>query len=285
MPLDPGVLGSSTGEAVNLVTARQTMACAASTGDLNPRYFDETRPEGVIAPPLFVLRLEWPLRPSFAGLTLAERLRGVHATHDVTFHGPIRPGDTLHTSGRVIAVEQRKPGAYVITRYLTTDSVGRAVATTDEGSLLLGTQLGAVAVRGVEEPARPPGRLDPGEAWELEVPVPRELPYVYAECTGIINPIHTELSVARAAGFPDIILQGRATLSLVATALVNREAGGDPLVLERIGCRFSGYAIPGEPLLLHCRMQSGRGTRVVAFDISAPGGRTVVRQGFAIIGR
>jgi acyl dehydratase len=260
------------------------MACAAATGDMNACYFDETRDGGIIAPPLFVLRLEWPLRPNFAGLTLAERLRGVHATHDVTFQQPMRPGDTLQTSGRVIAVEERKPGAYVVTRYRTIDSEGRPVATTDEGSLLLGTHPTTAATGSVDEPARPPAPPDAGPRWEIELAAPRALPYVYAECTEIINPIHTEISVALAAGFPDIILQGRATLALASTAIVDREAGGDPRLLRRIGCRFSGYAIPGEALHLRCQTDPGREPGVVAFTVTAPNGRPVVTHGFALIG-
>ena len=49
------------------VTARRAMNYAAALDDGNPRYFDDTRPGGIIAPPMLAValpletsRLAWP---------------------------------------------------------------------------------------------------------------------------------------------------------------------------------------------------------------------------------
>ena len=44
---------------------------------------------------------------------------------------------------------------------------------------------------------------------------PATAAHVYTECARIWNPIHTDVAYARAAGLPDIILHGTATLALL----------------------------------------------------------------------
>ena len=97
-------------------------------------YFDDARPGGIVAMPAMTVALEWPpsrdirIMPGF-GATDMERLRGVHAAQDTHFHQPIRPGDKLSNRGRVISVEQIRPGARVIFRFDITDAAGKAVVT------------------------------------------------------------------------------------------------------------------------------------------------------------
>ena len=44
---------------------------------------------------------------------------------------------------------------------------------------------------------------------------------------------------------PGIILHGTATLAFAVRELVNREAGGDPLLLQSLYCRFTDMVLPG----------------------------------------
>jgi len=68
MPLSTSIAGLTLGPRVFDLKARQAMAYAAATGDLNPAYFDDTRAGGVVAPPMFGVRLDWPLRPFGPGM-------------------------------------------------------------------------------------------------------------------------------------------------------------------------------------------------------------------------
>ena len=61
----------------------------------------------------------------------------------------------------------------------------------------------------------------------ISIPVPAHLAHTYTECAHIWNPIHTDRAVALAAGLPDIILHGTATLALAVSALVDHQLGGD----------------------------------------------------------
>ena len=49
----------------------------------------------------------------------------------------------------------------------------------------------------------------------------------YTECANIYNPIHTEPSVAKAAGLPDMILHGSATKAMALMAVVDECLSGN----------------------------------------------------------
>src|SRR2546427_9949010 len=128
-------------------------------------------------------------------------------------HRPVRPGDRLSTHATVVGVEQRKPGAYQVTRLETVDAAGAPVCTTWQGGLYRD-----VAVAGPDRPAvdvpaplEPLGR-NPQVHTEVSVPISALAAHVYPECARIWNPVHTDPAVAARAGLPGLILHGTATL-------------------------------------------------------------------------
>src|SRR5215831_17990681 len=75
--------------------------------------------------------------------------------------------------------------------------------------------------------ARPPRRRgaasqprNGAREWSAELPVAPTLAHVYSECARIWNAIHTDRAAALAAGLPDIILHGTATLALAVSAVL-----------------------------------------------------------------
>ena len=120
MPLKSSVVGAELESRVVEVTARMTMAYAAGIGDLSRRTFDDGVEGGTIAPPSFCVALEWPVLSQSRARTLAlepdELLRVVHVEQDSTFHRPIRPGDRVKTSARIVAGRWTGAGAFVRTR-------------------------------------------------------------------------------------------------------------------------------------------------------------------------
>jgi acyl dehydratase len=287
MPLSTAIAGLVLGPRTFVVQTRHTMAYAAATADLNPRYFDDTRPDGVVAPPMLGVRLDWPLRPfgaDRAGLTADEARRGVHATHDLTFHRLIRPGDVLTTTGMVVQVEQRRPGAYLLTRYDTVDAAGAPVLTVWYGSLFRNVPCAGepVSLDGPQPLPSPPATQT--VRWEATIDVPKELPHLYTEAADIWNPIHTERSVALAAGLPDIILHGTATHALAARAIVDRECAGNPARLARIACRFGAMVIPGTAIRVRAIAEASVADgRALFFTVQNAEGGPAIRDGVAII--
>lgn len=289
MPLSSTIVGRAVGAREVLVTTRACLAYAAGTNDATPCYWAEDAEGGIIAPPMWGVTLDWPLRPDLTtvtGLAPAETARGVHATQDMTFHRPVRPGDRLRVRGTVVQVTARRAGAYLVTRYDTEDEWDAPVLTTYYGSVLRGVQ-----VSGDDRtddappplPAMPPMNGTP--LWAEEFAVLRSAPHIYTECADIYNPIHTERTAALAAGLPDIIVHGTLTLAYAVSRLIQRSATDDPTRLLRVSCGFGGIVIPGTTIRVECEQSIVTpGGHVVAFRVRAADGAPAIRQGIALFG-
>jgi acyl dehydratase len=286
MPIDSSIVGSTGAPLVSEIDSRWTMAYAAAIGDALPCYMDTTR--RVIAHPLFPVCFEWPvqvaMRAQFeksTSLTRDEAMRGVHATHDSILHRPIRPPERLSTRLTVAGVERRKPGAYMVTRLDTLDEAGKPVCTSWYGAIYRG-----VEVTGPDAAAQlPPSPEEPiveeGEPLsETQIDVPAGLAHIYTECARIFNPIHTDAAVARAAGLPEIILHGTATLALAISRIVESEAGKDPARVERVAGRFG--AMVTMPSTLTVRVLAREGA-VVFFEALSGEGRLAIRDGIVVL--
>jgi acyl dehydratase len=238
------------------------MAYSAALGETDLRYFD-TR-VGVHAHPLFPVCYEWPVSLPIRQIPALRELFPllVHAEHDLVLHRPPREGDRLATRASIVGVHKRKPGAFVVFRFDTNDAEGNPVSTTDFGALYRGVDV-AGPDRGVavELPDAVSGLRSAGT-----IDVGANLAHVYTECARIFNPIHTDVAQAKAAGLPDIILHGTATLALSVSRLKI-----DPTRVRRIRCRFSGM------VLMPSRLEVlSNGTD---FETRGPGGEVVISRG------
>jgi len=278
-------VGFSTIERKYEVSVRMAQAYAAGIGDWNPLYFNDDSPNGVLAPPCLVYRLQWNARetpgapPGTAPPTIY-----VHASTDLRFERSLRAGDVVTVRGKRIGVSQRPPGAYVVTRFEMFDEAGSLVATVDDGVIARGAQTDGPNVSLEDAPPlpRPTGRETGG--WSVTVPVAKEAAHVYTECADIWNPIHTERRVAFAAGLPDIILQGSATMAIAARELVNRVASGDPTRLVRLAGQFRAMIIPGEEVRLVCSgpAAGANGQTAAFFEVLNARGEPAIKGGAAI---
>jgi len=289
MMIPRSAVGVSLGPREQAIDARWLMAYAAALGEHAPAYFDTTRPEGILAHPLFPVCYEWPLALDVRARVLADEVavRGVHATHRLTVHRPPRPGDRLRTTATVASLERRRPGAYMVLRMHTVDAAGQPVSTTDYGSLYLGVECEASATAGEGAPpafaARP--EKEKGEWWSGEVPVAATLAHVYSECARIWNPIHTDRSVALGAGLPDIILHGTATLALAVSEVLRRQERGPATRVRTIACRFGAMVrLPSRLIVRGRRPEPGPDGPVVRFEALAEDGGLAVRDGAIELG-
>ena len=271
-------VGAGVPPMTHAIDARWLMAYAAGLGETDPRYFDTLAAAGPLAHPLFAVCYEWPVAVALRDATIAAELHpfSVHATHHVIIHRAPRAGDELRTTARVVAVEPRRAGALVVSRFETIDAAGRPVTTTDYGSVYRGVAVdGAVAPRtGGGSPAAAAGVTSP--RWSDAVSVDVNAARVYTECARIWNPIHTDVAVARGAGLADPILHGTATLALCVSRLVTRDLGGAAERVTEIRARFTGMV----PLPSSFTVRGGaRQGATIAFDAVGPDGAPVLSQG------
>lgn len=274
------------------IDERWTMAYAAALGDQSHHYFDTTHPDGIVAHPLFAVCPEWAAIVASRdlseqlGMTHAEVLTGVHATHDLTVHRLVKPGDQLTTHLEIVAITDISPGARVTTRLTTADAQGRPVATTTQHAIYLGTPTDGTNHPDPTPPEELSGTERRGEPVSIAVDLAAGAAHTYTECARIWNPIHTDRAVAQAAGLPDIILHGTATLALGVSAVVNERADGDPGFVRRITGRFA--AMVELPSTITINIWPGNltpdGLTTVPFEVRNQDGVAAVKGGLLVLG-
>jgi acyl dehydratase len=270
---------------------RETTNYAAAVGDLNPRYFDDTKYTPLIAPPMFVAAVTWPVHsaqlPSSPDSLIPEdvSVTGVHASYHLVLRRPIRVGDRITVSGRLASIRPTRAGVLTITHLDLMDSEDQVVVTEVHGTMYRGAGC-SDGGRSVETTPTVPDFTAPYEPLrDVSIPIARELPYVYDGCSEIISAIHTSPAFARdRAGLPDIILQGTCSLALAAKDIVNVEAEGDPARLEALACRFSDFVIPGTIARLQIlRTTEVEGGMDVFFHLLNAEGEAALTRGYARI--
>jgi acyl dehydratase len=292
MPIPSALLGMPVEPVVHDVDLRWTMAYAAALGDHNERYFDTTRPDRVVAHPLFSVCPEWEAivasrsQSSTLGMTTAEVLTGVHATHDVTVHRLVRPGDQLTTSLEIVALTDISPGAKATTRLVTVDADGRPVATTTQDAIYLGVPTDGVDHPDPDAPVAITGAERTGDPSIFTVDITAGAAHTYTECARIWNPIHTDRTVAQAAGLPDIILHGTATLAHGVTAVVNARADGRPELVRRITGRFAAMVALSSTITINVwpGTLTPDGNTTVPFEVLNGHGNAAVKNGMIVLG-
>lgn len=283
MQIDPAIAGTPLKDYRCTFCWRQSMNYAAAVQDNNPWYFDDERPDGILAPPMQAVSLTWPIFERLAdflpesGLPLEALQTQVHYTEHLIFHRPLKPGDDLIFRGAIAAVLPHRAGTHVVIRLAASDAAGAPVFTEYMGGLLRGVSCGGSGIGGDDIPSIPRATADTPAIWQAPIPIDPLAPFVYDGCTNIYFPIHTSVQFARAVGLPGIILQGTATLALAVREIINREAGGDPRCLKSLACRFSAMVLPGETITVQLnerRIDSG-GRDLFFVVLNASGGRAI----------
>ncbi len=264
------------------LTPRLIGAFASGVGDSNSFYLDDARDDGLVGHPGMVFTFQWNSRhaPGVEIDPAVARL-GVHASVDVRFRRPLCGGDVITAQGRTVAIEQIAPGVLSTQRVVMTDAAGEEVATMDTAGISRGCRTDGPDRRIAEAvplPSLPEGDRD--VLWEQRIDVAKDAAHVYTECADIWNPIHTERTVALAAGLPDIILHGSATMTIALREVINRSLGGDPRRVQRFAGRFRAMVIPGETISVRCLAErEGPGGREIFFEVLNQSGAAAIREG------
>jgi len=283
MPLPSSLVGATSGPFHYVADARWLMAYAAALGERGGIYFDTRSP--LAHHPLFPVCLEWDAIVALrhgteaGAMTAAEQARAVHAEHDLHLLRPIRAGERLSVTATAVALEARRPGAFLVKRIDTRDAAGELVTRTWQGTLYRGVAIEGTPALLEAAPAWPAAAMAEHAASPADhaIEVPAGLAHVYTECARIWNPIHTDRAHAIAAGLPDIILHGTATLALALSILVATRVRGEPARITRLGCRMSGM-VPMPSTLALTSAETTPGS--VGFAVRDGRGAAVLSRGF-----
>lgn len=269
-----------------VIDRRQTTNYAAAVGDTHPGYFDDTRPEGLMAHPVFPVAVTWPITLHMdhylQGTTFPVELMAmqVHHTEHIAIHRPIHPEDRLTVAGTVAAILPHRAGTRVVIRYEAADDDGQPVFTEHIGGMLRGVTCTDDGRSLPGLPPDPPPVTDSAPLWRQPLTIDPMLPYTYDGCSDIVFPIHTSPAFALAVGLPGIILQGTCTLALAVRELVAAEVHCQPEGVTEIACRFSGMVFPGSTVAVRLLQRTTEADRTrLCFDVTDETGRPVLRSG------
>lgn len=267
MKLTSNFVGANFKEYTCIVNARRIMNYAAAIGDANPVYFNDERPEGIIAPPLFPVALTWPIVENIADYLDVQDFpqevlfTQVHYSEHLSIHRPITPGIHLKIKGAIAAILPHRAGTNVIIRFDAQDAKGNHYFTEDIGAMMRGVECADAGKGGQSVPSVPQQKKESAVLWESVIPIDPLAPFIYDGCANIHFPIHTSVKFAHQVGLPGIIHQGTATLAVAVHNILNREAGSDPDRVATVYCRFSGMVLPGSAIRVRLtgkNQESGR---------------------------
>lgn len=279
MPLNKACVGRKYPAVTTEVTLDAIQKYARAYNDDNPAFFDANRAGGIVAPPMFGVTVSWAALMSAVmdPNVQADLLRLVHGEQDMEFPNPIRPGDIITATAKIISIETKATGETMTVELEASNRSGQPVQKTHFIVFIRGGRnRDAAASERVVEPNR-------GEPiFTVAQTIDKDQTYRYAEASGDRNPIHVDEGVAKMAGLPGIIVHGLCTMAFTSKVAIDRLCAGDPTRLKRLRVRFSRPVLPGQTITTKVWADGDQaGRKVFAYETFNPGGQPVIKGGIA----
>ncbi|WP_167042436.1 MaoC/PaaZ C-terminal domain-containing protein [Salinibacterium sp. ZJ454] len=212
-------------------------------------------------------------RPSFGYFKPHEV---VHGQQSVTWHGALPASGSATLVCAVDAIEDKGSGALVTLTTSAHDREGKPLFDARSGIFLRGH--GGFAG---SHTTKPPENPVASKAREVELAVTiRPEQALYFRLNQDRNPLHSDPTFARRAGFDRPILHGLCTYGSVVRVLTREFAGGDGDLLRAVTARFRQPVYPGSTLTVRARRESASEIRFTAEH----DGATVLENGRIAIG-
>ena len=249
MPLNKSHVGKTYPPVTTEVTLDAIQKYARAYNDDNPAFFDTNRPAGITAPPMFAVTVTWNALMTAVldpGLQ-ADLLRLVHGEQDMEFTNPIRPGDIISASAKIISIETKASGETMTVELLASNQSGQPVNKTLFSAFIRGGRnRDAIRAESAAERVPEPARGEP--AFTVAQKIDDDQTYRYADASGDRNPIHVDAGIAKMAGLPGIIVHGLCTMAFTSKVAIEKLCAGDPTRLKRLRVRFSRPVLPGQTI-------------------------------------
>lgn len=210
--------------------------------------------------------------------------RITHGEQDFHFHRPIRPGDRLVSTGRVIGWETKSTGALIYIHLTCRDeTTGELVNEQYLSGFFRGVDAGQKVGEAIPE-------IAPNTDAKSGEPIARATAHMdddqtfrYAPASGDPVPIHLDEDVAIQAGLPGIIAHGLCTMAMAGWGVLAEVADSDVSRIKRFAVRFSKFVFPGDDLETRVwKVGSADGVTSYAFE-TVRGDDVVLSNGIAEI--
>jgi len=217
---------------------------------------------------------------------LPNLIGNLHARQEWQLFHPLRLGDTVRSHVTVVERYRKRNRDYVVAEVLWTTTEGRWLQRSRTHQSFLADEPAAAVVVDKDREHRADRRFElpagPGERL-----APRTRTVTHAMCEAFSGPsrnYHTDQEMARALGFPDIVVQGMLSVCFVADAMALRfgdgwQQGGT------LDVRLVNVVWPGDSIsttgLVRDVVPEGSGERVLLDVWSTKGDGTVTAIGTA----
>ena len=282
MPLNKVCVGREYPPVTINLTLDAMQKYARAYNDDNPAFFDATRASGIVAPPMFGVVVTWDaLMKAMMDPDLnVDLLRLVHGEQDMEFATPMRQGDVITASAKIISIESKATGETMTVELKAANQNGEPVQKTHFIIFIRGT-------RNRDTAASEPRPVEPERGAPLLTVAQKIDPdqtYRYKEASGDPNPIHVDENIAKMAGLPGIIVHGLCTMAFTSKVVIDELCAGDPTRLKRLRVRFSRPVLPGQTIITKVWPDGERnGRKIFAYETLNPEGQAVIKGGIAEI--
>jgi len=256
-------------DAEHTYTEKDTMLYALGVGlghdPTDRQQLDFVYEKNLKALPSFACLLGYPgfwIRDLDTGI---DWVKIVNGEQGFTLNAPVKPRGTVIGRSRIVEVIDKGPGkgAVIYTeRKITDKASGQLIATVTQTSF-------ARADGGFGGPPResPPVHKTPERAPDMvcDLETRPEMALIY-RLSADLNPLHADLDVAKAAGFPRPILHGLGTFGVAGHAILKSVFNYDPANFVAMSGRFSAPVYPGETI----RTEIWRDGNVISFRALVP---------------
>ncbi|HSV96806.1 MAG TPA: MaoC/PaaZ C-terminal domain-containing protein [Spirochaetota bacterium] len=247
MPLNEKVVGKKYQSKGGIdITAHESIYYALAYNEDNDAYFDNRRPGGIIAPPMYAVN--YALAPVvdllFDQETGMNVMMMVHYSQEFEWLLPVKPKDKVKSELTISGIETREKGGILAWQSVCANQNGEVVVKATGEFFDRSAGSGQPDVKKDE-------KIIPGDIlWGQEMKVRNGQTYIYAEPSGDHNVIHIDDDFAKKVGLPGIILQGLCTMAFAHKSFADNCAGPDrdPMKIRKMKVGFSRPVLPGQTL-------------------------------------
>ncbi|MFH1131751.1 MAG: SDR family NAD(P)-dependent oxidoreductase, partial [Pseudomonadota bacterium] len=242
--LNRNTIGKTYDGKPDVATPESIKAYALATNDKNPRFLDESHEGGIVAPPMYAVRLNFDTLQKAATdpEVNADLLRLLHGEQDMRFFDLVRANDKISTRAEIAEIIDKASGQLLNIK-ITCSRNNQPIAETISTLFIRNKGKNASQEKTPDKAINKESLL-----FEENFHVDKDQSYRYAKASGDLNPLHVDDKIAKAAGLPGVVLQGLCSMAFCGQAIVNRLASEDPSRLARLKARFANLVFPGDTL-------------------------------------
>ncbi len=204
----------------------------------------------------------------------------VHGEQAIELSGPIPVEGKVRTVGKVVGIYDKGSGAVIATESESVDAETGEPRFRTRSSMFIRGEGGFGGDRGPSGPKNVPPERDPDHAVTYQTRPDQTLTY---RLSGDRNPLHSDPTFAKMAGFDRPILHGLCSYGFTGRALLHTLCGSDPANFKSMEARFSKPVMPGDALTVKMWVDgtasTASGARQAIFRTETQNGDVVIDQG------